>query len=76
MTIAAIFKLRKTHPEIHRPYKALGYPIIPAIYILLAATICIVLLYYKPVYTWPGLGIMLLGIPIYFILQKNIKKQD
>jgi APA family basic amino acid/polyamine antiporter len=76
LTIAGIFKLRKTHPEIPRPYKAFGYPVIPAIYIILAATICIVLLKYKPTYTWPGLIIVLIGIPIYFILEKRNKKAN
>jgi APA family basic amino acid/polyamine antiporter len=73
LTIAGIFKLRKTHPEIPRPYKAFGYPFIPAIYIILAATICVVLLKYKPTYTWPGLIIVLIGIPIYYILEKRNK---
>jgi len=74
LTIAGIFKLRRTHPDMHRPYKAFGYPVLPAIYIILAATICIVLLWYKPEYTWPGLIIMLLGIPIYYILENKNKK--
>ncbi len=73
LTIAGIFKLRKTHPEIPRPYKAFGYPVIPALYIILAATICVVLLKYKPTYTWPGLIIVLMGIPIYFMLEKKNK---
>ena len=73
LTIAGIFKLRKTQPNMPRPYKAFGYPVIPFIYILLAATICLVLLKYKPTYTWPGLIIVLIGIPIYFILQKRMK---
>ena len=73
MTIAGIFKLRQTHPDIPRPYKAFGYPVIPAIYILLAATICLVLLEYKPKYTWPGLIIVLIGIPIYYILERRNK---
>lgn len=71
LTIAGIFKLRRTQPDMPRPYKAFGYPVIPAIYIILAATICIVLLKYKPTYTWPGLIIVLIGIPIYFILEKR-----
>lgn len=71
LTIAGIFKLRRTHPEILRPYKAFGYPVIPFLYIVLASVICVVLLKYKPTYTWPGLGIVLAGIPIYFILQKR-----
>ncbi len=71
LTIAGIFKLRSTHPDMPRPYKAFGYPFIPMIYILLAAVICVVLLVYKPTYTWPGLIIVLAGIPIYYFLQKR-----
>ena len=74
LTIAGIFRLRRTKPDHPRPYKAFGYPVIPFIYILLASTICVVLLKYKPTYTWPGLIIVLIGIPIYFILEKRSKK--
>ncbi len=73
LTIAGIFKLRITQPDLPRPYKAFGYPVIPAIYILLATVICIMLLIYKPVYSWPGLAIVLAGIPIYYFLQKRLK---
>jgi APA family basic amino acid/polyamine antiporter len=71
LTIAGIFKLRRTQPNIPRPYKAFGYPVIPVLYILLASFICIVLLMYKQEYTWPGLVIVLIGIPIYYYLQKK-----
>ena len=71
LTIAGIFKLRRTAPNHPRPYKAFGYPVIPAVYILLASFICIVLLKFKPDYTWPGLIIVLIGLPIYYFLQKN-----
>jgi len=67
LTVAGIFILRRKKPEADRPYKAFGYPVIPSLYILAAAAICIDLLIYKPRYTWPGLGIVLLGIPAYFI---------
>lgn len=71
LTIAGIFRLRKTQPDMPRPYKAFGYPLIPLLYIVMAAIICLVLLTNKPQYTWPGLIIVLIGIPIYFILQKR-----
>lgn len=74
LTIAGIFKLRRTQPDLPRPYKAFGYPLIPAIYIILAAIICVMLLIYKPTYTWPGLIIVLIGIPIYFVLEGRNKK--
>jgi len=74
LTIAGIFKLRKTQPDMPRPYKAFGYPVLPAIYIALAATICVVLLFTKPTYTWPGLIIVVIGIPIFYYLEKRNKK--
>ncbi|HLB93242.1 MAG TPA: amino acid permease [Terriglobales bacterium] len=67
LTIVGLFVLRRTHPEAERPYKAVGYPILPAIYIVMALFIDVVLLRYKPQYTWPGLCIVLLGIPVYYI---------
>jgi APA family basic amino acid/polyamine antiporter len=70
LTVIGIFILRKKQPHVERPYKAFGYPIVPAVYILLAASISIDLLIFKPNYTWPGLGIVLLGIPVYFIWKK------
>jgi basic amino acid/polyamine antiporter, APA family len=67
LTIVGLFVLRRTHPEAERPYKAIGYPILPIIYIVMALFIDIVLLRYKPQFTWPGLFIVLLGIPVYYI---------
>jgi APA family basic amino acid/polyamine antiporter len=66
LTIAGIFRLRQTRADVERPYKAIGYPVLPAIYILMALFIDVVLLLYRPQYTWPGLIIVLLGIPVYF----------
>jgi basic amino acid/polyamine antiporter, APA family len=74
LTILAIFKLRKTHADMPRPYKALGYPVVPALYIVLAAAICILLLIYKPAFTVPGLIIVLLGVPVYFLAFKRDKQ--
>jgi len=65
LTIAGLFVLRFRQPDTPRPYKALGYPVLPALYIVMATWICIVLLRYKPQYTWPGLVLVLLGIPVY-----------
>ncbi len=67
LTIAGLFVLRRTRPEAVRPYKAFGYPVLPALYIVMAAWICVVLLRYKPQYTWPGLVIVLLGVPVYLL---------
>jgi len=71
LTIVALFVLRRTRPDAERPYKAIGYPVLPAIYILLALFIDVVLLRYKPQYTWPGLIIVLLGIPVYFLWSRG-----
>jgi APA family basic amino acid/polyamine antiporter len=73
LTILAIFVLRVKRPDIPRPYKAFGYPVIPAIYIFATITIMVILLMYKPNYTFPGLGIVLLGIPVYYIWRKTSK---
>ncbi len=71
ITIAGLFILRKKHPDAERPYKAFGYPIVPVLYIIVALTICIILLITKPENTWPGLIIVLLGIPIYFFVARK-----
>jgi len=67
LTISGIFVLRKTKPDMERPYKAFGYPFIPALYIVLASMILIILLIFKPMYTWPGFIIVIMGIPVYFL---------
>jgi basic amino acid/polyamine antiporter, APA family len=66
LTIVGLFVLRRTHPDAVRPYRAVGYPVLPAIYIVMALFIDVVLLRYKPQYTWPGLIVVLLGIPVYY----------
>jgi APA family basic amino acid/polyamine antiporter len=66
LTIAGLFVLRRTQPNAERPYRAFGYPVIPALYILTASAIAIVLLIYKPATSLPGLAIVLTGIPVYF----------
>ncbi len=76
LTIIGIFILRKQRPEIPRPYKAFGYPVLPAIYILMAVTFCVTLFIYKPVYTGWGLGIVLAGIPVYYIALAGKKKEE
>jgi basic amino acid/polyamine antiporter, APA family len=70
LTIAGILRLRQTRPNADRPYKAFGYPIVPILYIIGAAVILIVLFIYQTATTWPGLIIVLTGIPAYFIWKK------
>lgn len=71
LTIAGLFVLRRTRPELDRPYRAVGYPVLPAIYILIAGLIEILLLLYKPNYTFPGLIIVLLGVPVYYLWRRK-----
>ena len=70
LTIIGIFILRAKQPNVERPYKAFGYPILPALYIILGLAFCVLLLLYKPQYAWGGLIIVLIGIPIYFVANR------
>lgn len=74
LTIWGIFILRKKQPHTLRPYKAFGYPFLPILYIIMGLTFCTLLVVYKPMYTWPGLIIVLLGIPIYYLAINNKTK--
>ncbi|MCW3119326.1 MAG: amino acid permease [Chitinophagaceae bacterium] len=73
LTIIGIFVLRKKRPDIERPYKAFAYPVLPAIYIVLAITFCIFLIIMKPKFAGIGLGIVLAGIPLYFLARSGRK---
>ncbi|MDB5124377.1 MAG: Serine/threonine exchanger SteT [Mucilaginibacter sp.] len=75
LTIFGIYKLRVTRPDAERPYKAFGYPVLPAIYMIMGIAFCILLIIYKPNFTWPGLIIVLIGIPIYYITQRYSKHE-
>jgi APA family basic amino acid/polyamine antiporter len=74
LTIAGIFILRKKRPDAERPYKAFGYPFLPAIYILMGLSFCLLLIIYKPKFTWPGLIIVLIGIPLYYFAVSRQKE--
>ena len=74
LTIVGIFILRKKQPETNRPYKAFGYPFVPALYIVCASIIAIILLVDKTENTLPGLVIVLLGIPVYYVIRKRLSK--
>lgn len=74
LTILGIFILRKKRPEAERPYKAFGYPVLPVLYILMGLAFCILLIIYKPEYTWPGLIIVLMGVPLYYLAIATQKK--
>jgi APA family basic amino acid/polyamine antiporter len=76
LTIVGLFVLRFKQPDAPRPYKAFGYPVLPALYIVMAASVCAVLLRYKPQYTWPGLILVLLGVPVYLLWSRSAKAAD
>jgi basic amino acid/polyamine antiporter, APA family len=74
LAIVAVFVLRKKYPSAERPYRAFGYPFVPSLYLLITFFMAVPLLVYKPLYTWPGLILVLLGIPVYYlILRKEAK---
>lgn len=75
MTITGIFILRIKRPNAERPYKAFGYPVLPAIYMIMGISFCVLLIIYKPKFTWPGLIITLSGIPLYYLALKNRNKK-
>ncbi len=74
LTIIGIFILRKKMPNAERPYKAFGYPILPAIYVIMGLAFCALLLIYKRQYTWPGFIIVAIGVPIYFVARKGMER--
>lgn len=73
LTIGGIFILRKRLPDAERPYKAFGYPLLPALYIILGISFCLLLIWFKPQFTWPGLIIVLIGIPVYYLTKQKEK---
>ena len=74
LTLTGLFVLRWRRPELPRPYRAFGYPVLPALYIVLALFIEVQLLRYKPQYTWPGLILVALGIPVYFLWRRTTSR--
>jgi APA family basic amino acid/polyamine antiporter len=71
LTIAGLFRLRKKRPDAERPYRAFGYPVVPAVYILGALAIVAALVAYRPSTTWPGFIIVLCGLPVYLLLRRS-----
>ena len=74
LTIIGIFVLRKKRPDAERPYRAFGYPFVPVLYIVAAVTIMVVLLLYQTQTAWPGLVIVLLGVPVYLLWSRQSMK--
>ena len=71
LTIIGLFVLRRKQPQVERPYRAFGYPLVPALYLLAATVILLVLLAYRTATTWPGLAIVLTGVPVYFLWRRG-----
>jgi APA family basic amino acid/polyamine antiporter len=69
LTIAGVFRLRIKRPDMPRPYRAWGYPLVPIVYVAGAATILACLFVYRPATTWPGLLIVAIGVPIYLLMR-------
>jgi APA family basic amino acid/polyamine antiporter len=74
-TVVGLFVLRKKRPDLDRPYRALGYPVLPGLYVLMASLVMLDLLWVKPRFTWPGLMIVLTGVPVYFFWNARRRKR-
>ena len=71
ITVFGVIYLRIKKPELERGYKTFLYPFTPILYLVIGTGFCILLFIYKPQYTWPGLGLILLGLPVYFFINKK-----
>jgi len=74
LTLAGLFRLRRTRPDVPRPYRAWGYPVVPALYIVAATVILAILFLYRPATTIPGVVIVLIGVPVYFAFRASASK--
>jgi APA family basic amino acid/polyamine antiporter len=71
LTIAAVFRLRRTRPDAERPYRVAGYPLVPAFYIVAGAGVLVMLFAYRPATTWPGLGVVVAGAAVYAAVKRR-----
>jgi APA family basic amino acid/polyamine antiporter len=76
LTVVGIFILRRRRPDAERPYRAPGYPVLPALYVIVSLAICVDLLIVKPRFTWPGMVIVLLGIPVYLLWRRRARSTN
>jgi len=76
LTVIGLFILRHSRPDAERPYRVYGYPWVPGLYVLLASIVMVNLLFVKPAYTWPGLLLVLTGVPVYFLWQHRMKEES
>ena len=74
LTVCGLFVLRKKRPEMERPHKAIGFPVLPGLYVLMAVLVMLDLLWVKPKFTWPGLIIVLTGVPVYFFWSLRLSR--
>jgi len=70
LTVIAMFRLRRVRADAERPYRVLGYPWMPALYMVLMAAVMVDLLFESPLYTWPGLIIVVIGIPVFYLWRR------
>lgn len=71
LTVFAVIWLRFKKPFIPRSYKTFLYPVTPLVYLVIGTMFCVLLIIYKPNYTWPGFILLLLGLPVYFLIRKK-----
>ena len=76
LTIAGVFRLRKLKPDVERPYRAFGYPLIPLLYLISASIILAVLFIYRTATTIPGVVIVLIGVPVYFLFKRQMQRDQ
>ena len=76
LTIAGVFRLRKIKPNVERPYRAFGYPLIPLLYLICASIILAVLFIYRTATTIPGVVIVLIGVPVYFLFKRQMQRDQ
>jgi basic amino acid/polyamine antiporter, APA family len=71
LTVIALFRLRRIRADAERPYRVVGYPWMPALYLAAMGLLMVDLLVMKPLYTWPGLIIVMIGVPVYFVWKRH-----
>jgi APA family basic amino acid/polyamine antiporter len=75
-TVACVFRLRAKRPDMPRPYRVTGYPLVPALFLVLAGFVLLALVVYRPLTTWPGLGLAALGVPAYYAFRRSRSRQS
>jgi APA family basic amino acid/polyamine antiporter len=74
VTVAGLLRLRKTEPDMPRPYKVVGYPVVPLLYLLLAGFVAVSLMVFEWKNSGIGLGIVALGVPVYYLIGSRVQK--